>query len=125
MKNLFNYVAKTLSGLKRALKPAMIAGACALLIFSAAAPAMAFGNSDSKASKGLEQLDGIQEKSENAAASGPKTGANSTGSVSKDASTGLNGVQGKANKKNMISPDEANGNTVESNVEDALDSVTP
>lgn len=125
MKTIFNYVAAAFSSVKKALKPAMIAGACALLIFSVAAPAMAFGNSDSKPSKGLEQLDGIQEKSENAAASGPKTGANSGSSVTKDANKGLNGVQGAANKENMISPDDANGNSIESNVEDALESVTP
>ena len=125
MKNVFTYISAAFTGRKKALKPAMIAGACALLIFSMATPAMAFGNSSSKASKGLEQLDSIQDKSEEAAASGPQTGANSAGSVSSDASAGLNGVQGTADKENMISPENAEGKTVEENIEEALESVTP
>lgn len=125
MKNVFTHISAAFAGLKKALKPAMIAGACALLLFSMAAPAMAFGNSDSKASKGLEQLDGIQEKSEKAAASGPATGANGTLSVSKDANEGLNGVQGAADKENMITPESAEGKSIEANVEEALEAVTP
>ena len=125
MKNVFTNISTALVAVKRALKPAAIACVCALVLFSTAAPALAFGNSDSKASEGLEQLNGIQQKSENAAASGAKTGANSTSSVSKDASKGLNGVQGAANKENMISPEDANGTSVEANVEEALESVTP
>lgn len=125
MKDVSAYISTSLSAIKKALKPVVIACACALLVFSAAAPANAFGNSSSKSSEGVEQLNGIQEKSERAAASGAKTGENSERSVTKDANAGLNGVQGSANKGDMISPNEAQGQTVEESVEDALDSVTP
>ena len=103
----------------------MIACACALLIFSVAAPASAFGNSSSKPSDGVESLGGVRQKSENAAASDAKGGANSTRSVSKDASEGLNGVQGTANKKDMISPEDTNATTVKAKVEEALEAITP
>ena len=103
----------------------MVACACALLIFATATPALAFGNSSSKASDGLESLDGVRDKSENAAASGAKSSANSTSNVSKNATAGLNGVQGAANKEDMLSPEDANGTTVEDAIEDALEAVTP
>lgn len=121
------FISSTLSNLRAnllsALKPMAIAAVCALFLFANATPALAFGNSSSKASDGLEQLDGIQQKSEQAAASGAKAGANSAKSVRKDANRGLNGVQGQANKGDMISPNDANGNTIEGAIEDSLQEI--
>lgn len=119
MKTVRNY----LSGVFAAVKPLAIAAACALLIFSSATPALAFGGGDSKPSKGLEQLNSVQEKSEQAAASSAKSGANGTTSVMKDANEGLNGVQGAANKSDMISNDEASGTTIEGKIENVLEDI--
>ncbi|MFK8183382.1 MAG: hypothetical protein AB8B99_08405 [Phormidesmis sp.] len=125
MKSIFTYLSTAFSNFKRVLKPVMAASVCALLVFSVATPAWAFGGSDSKASKGLEQLENVQSKSEDAIASGPKSGANGTRSVTKDSNEGLNGVQGAANKENMISPEDAKGTTIKDSIEDALESVMP
>ena len=119
MKTVRNYLSNVLA----VVKPLAIAAACALLIFSSAAPAFAFGGGNSKPAEGLEQLDSVQQKSESAAASGAKSGENSARSVMNDANKGLNGVQGAANKGDMISPDEASGNTIEGNIKDALEAV--
>lgn len=114
------YVRTTLSSLMTVLKPMAIAAACALFLFANASPALAFGDSSSQPSKGLEQLDGVQEKSEQALNSGPTSDANGTKGVTKDAKEGLNGVQGAANKGDMISPEEANAQSVENVIEDSL-----
>ena len=120
MKQIFNRVSATLSS----LRPLMIAAACALVLFANATPAFAFGNSSSKASDGLEQLDGVQNKSEQAITENAKNDMSSMGTVPENARKGLNGVQGSANKKDMISPSDANGNTVEGKIESALEEVT-
>ena len=123
------FVLNSLSNVIRAslawIKPLAIAAACALLIFSSASPALAFGNSNSKPSEGTAELSNVRQKSERAAASGAKSGENSSSSVRKDANAGLNGVQGDADKENMLNPQNANGTTVEEKVEQALDEVTP
>ena len=104
------------------LRPFMVAAACALVLFANATPALAFGGSSSSPDKGLEQLDGVQEKSEAAISN---EGKNGTRNVIKNSKEGLNGVQGAANKKDMISPEDASTNTIEGNIEDALEEVTP
>lgn len=111
-------------GVIKAVRPFAIAAACALLIFSSASPALAFGNSSSKPSDGLKQLDRVQQKSE-AAVSGGIESNNGARSVQKNASEGLNGVQGRANKGKMKSPSDANATSIEENVEEALEEVTP
>jgi hypothetical protein len=118
MKNFRNAVSVFVSG----LRPLAIALACALVIFSSATPAFAFGkNSPSSPSKGLEQLDTVQKKSEDAMR-GPVENA---ATEMKNAAEGLNGVQGDANKQNMISREDAKGNTIEKNIKEALEDITP
>ena len=107
------------------LRPFAIAAACALILFTNATPAFAFGGSSSSADKGLEQLDGVQTKSEQAITKDGKNDMSSLRNVSKNSRKGINGVQGAANKDDMISPSDANGNTIESDIEDALDEVMP
>lgn len=106
------------------LRPAAIALACALMVFSVAAPAMAFGNSSSSADKGLEQLDSVQEKSEEAI-TGKIDNANDGENVMKNSQEGLNGVQGAANKQNMKSPANSGATSIEENIKEALEEVTP
>ncbi|MGB3298089.1 MAG: hypothetical protein WBA76_07455 [Phormidesmis sp.] len=120
MKNFRNRLSSLLVG----LRPFAIALACALMVFSSAAPAFAFGNSNSRPEKGLEQLDTVQEKSEEAI-SGPIDNANDGESVIRNSAKGLNGVQGDANKKEMVTRGSAEGNTIEGNIKEALEKVTP
>lgn len=121
MKGFRSYASAFLAG----LRPVAIALACALLVFSSAAPALAFGGSNSRAEKGLEQLDTVQNKSEEAI-SGAKSQVDETGKVMKNSAEGLNGVQGQANRKDMVSPNDTNGaTTIEENIKNALDDVTP
>lgn len=119
MKQFFNKATALLSG----IKPFAIAAMCALVLFATATPALAFGGSSSQPEKGLEQLDGVQKKSEEAIStnSSKMKGKN----VAKDAQKGLNGVQGAANKGDMNSPNEASGNTIEGKIEDVLEDVSP
>ena len=95
-----------------------------MVIFSSATPAFAFGGSSSSPDKGLEQLDGVQNKSEDAI-SGKIDSDNGTKSVMKNSAEGLNGVQGAANKKDMISRESADGNTIEDGIKDVLEEITP
>ncbi len=126
MKNFCNSVSALISN----LRPWAIALALVLVIFSNASPAMAAfgmkGNSSAPSSptKGLEQLDTVQKKSEEAI-SGPISHENDGRSVMENSEKGLNGVQGDANKENMISREDAKGNTIEGNIKNALDKVTP
>ena len=120
MKSVRNYFSTFLAS----LRPLAIAAACALLVFSSAAPAMAFGKSDSSPSKGLESLDTVQKKSERAIA-GPKTDANDADNVMKNSAKGLNGVQGAADTENMSRPSNAKGESVEQEIQEALEGITP
>ena len=114
----------TLRALMSKARPVAIALACAFTIFSMAAPAMAFGNSSSSADKGLEQLDSVQEKSEEAI-TGSIDNANDGESVRRNSQEGLNGVQGAANKQNMKTPRSSSANSIEENIKEALEDVTP
>jgi len=106
------------------LRPFAIAFVCALFLFTGAAPALAFGNSSSSPAKGVEELNGVQKESEKAI-SGKLSSNNDGESVMKNSAEGLNGVQGKADKENMYSPDDANATSVEENIEEALEEITP
>ncbi len=121
MKQFFN----KLSALLVRLRPFAIAATCAFVLFVNAAPAFAFGNSSSQPEKGLEQLNGVQEMSEDAITKNGKNDMSSMRNVSKNAEKGLNEVQGAADKENMISPSSARAESVESNIEEALESITP
>ncbi len=124
MKNFRNSVSTLLVAVRAAIRPMAIALACALVIFSSATPAFAFGNSGSRPDKGLEQLDDVQDKSEEAI-SGSIDRANDAKSVMKNSAEGLNGVQGAANKKDMISRESAKGNTIEREIKNVLEEITP
>jgi hypothetical protein len=122
MKNFRNAVSVLVSG----LRPLAIALACALVIFSSATPAFAFGKgSPSSPTKGLEQLDTVQQKSEEAISGSMDNLKQMKNEEMKNAAEGLNGVQGDANKQNMISREEAKGNTIEKNIKEALEDITP
>jgi hypothetical protein len=121
MKNFRNAVSTLMAN----LRPFAIALACALVIFSSATPALAFGKEHSSSlSKGEEQLDTLQKKSEEAI-TGPIDHANDAQSVMAESAKGLNGVQGDANKENMITREGAKGNTIEGNIKKVLEEVTP
>ena len=123
MKSVRNYFSVLLSH----LRPFAVALACALLIFSSAAPAFAFGSTPSSPSKGEEPLDTITKKSEEAI-SGPLTNKNDGESVMKNSQRGLNGVQGAGDTENMISRDEAQtkgATTIEENIKGTLEDITP
>ena len=121
MKRFFNRVSEAFGR----LRPFAIAAVCALVLLANATPALAFGGSNSSPDKGLEQLDSVQNKSEQAITKDGKNDMGSMRKVSKNAQEGLNGVQGAANKGDMISPNEADGNTIEGNIEEALEEITP
>ncbi len=123
MESVRNYI----STLFASLRPLMIALACALLIFSSAAPAFAFGSAPSRLDKGEEPLDTITKKSEDAI-SGPLNDDNSGESVMKNSQEGLNGVQGAGDTENMITPEEAQAKgatTIEENIKNTLETITP
>ncbi len=123
MKNFRNHV----SSLLASLRPFAIALACAVVLFSNATPALAlfgFGNSSSQPEKGLEQLDTVQKKSEEAI-TGSIDHANDGKSVMENSAKGLNGVQGDANKKEMVTRGNAKGNTIEGEIKDVLEDITP
>ncbi|MBE9061705.1 hypothetical protein [cf. Phormidesmis sp. LEGE 11477] len=120
MKKMLN----SLSALAASFRPLAIASICALFLLTSVAPALAIGGSSSSPSKGLEQLDTVQKESEKAI-SGDLSSNNDGKSVMKKSAQGLNGVQGRANKKDMYSPDDANATSVEEKVENALEEVTP
>ncbi len=121
MKSIRNLFTK----LSAAIKPLAIAAACALLVFASTAPALAFGNSNSKPSDGVVELDSVQSKSEDAI-SGPEGGViGNADKVKENAQKGLNGVQGTANQKEMANPANAKGKTVEENIKNALEEITP
>lgn len=106
------------------LRPLAIASVCALLLFTSATPALAFGNSSSSPAKGVEQLNGVQKESEKAI-SGDLSSNNDGKSVMKNSAEGLNGVQGKADREDMYSPEGAKATSVEENIKETLEEITP
>jgi len=129
IRNSFSILFSTLLSAVQSLtvlpwKECVVAVACALIVFSNAAPALAFGSSSSKTSEGLEQLDKVQEKSARAI-SGERSAKNDTRAVMENSQKGLNGVQGEADKSKMTSPSDADSKTIEANVKDVLEKITP
>ena len=113
-----------LSVLTASFRPFAIAAVCAIFLFTSATPALAFGGSNSNPSKGLEQLDSVQKESEKTI-SGDLSSNNDGKSVMKNSARGLNGVQGAADKENMYSPKDSNATSVEENIQEALEEITP
>ncbi len=120
MKKIFSHLSTLYSG----LRPLVIATACALFLFASATPALAFGNSSSSTSKGVEQLNGVQKESEKAI-SGDLSSDNDGKSVMKNSAEGLNGVQGAADKEDMYSPEDSSATSIEENIEEVLEEITP
>ncbi|EDX86617.1 hypothetical protein S7335_4322 [Synechococcus sp. PCC 7335] len=120
MKKILNY----LSTLTASFRPFVIAAVCAVFLFTSAAPALAIGGSNSSPSKGLEQLNTVQKKSENTI-SGKLSSNNDGKSVMKNSAEGLNGVQGAGDKENMYSPKDSSATSVEENIQEALEEITP
>lgn len=120
IKKAFSYLSTSFAG----LRPLAIAVVCALFLFTSATPAFAFGNSDSRPSKGLEQLNGVQKESEKAI-SGKLSDNNDGESVMKNSAEGLNGVQGKADTEDMYSPENSSATSVEENIKEVLEEITP
>ena len=121
MKRIRDYI----STLFASLKPLAVVAVCILVIGANAAPALAFGGSNSKPSKGLEQMSEVQKRSEQMI-SKPGSPADSAKSTIEKASNGLNGVQGRASKDKMISPrDVSEPSTIEENIEEALEDIKP
>lgn len=126
-KSIKESVRKSIGYLRSAffgLRPFAIAFVCALFLFTSAAPALAFGNSSSSPAKGVEELNGVQKESEKAI-SGKLSNNNDGKSVMKNSAEGLNGVQGRADKEDMYSPDDSSATSVEENIKEALEEITP
>lgn len=104
----------------RSIRFVVIAFACAVLFVSNALPAAAIGAPRSNPTKGEEQLDTIQEKSEEVTKAPPLSG----GETQREANKGINEVQGDANKDQMFRPENSRGTTVTDRVEEALESIT-
>lgn len=116
MKNLFGNFQN------RMMKAALAAVACAFLLFAAASPAVAFGNSSSAPSEGVSSMNDLQETSKQAVKGDPD-GLNK---VQRKAKRGLNEVQGAANAEKMNTPaDSKQATTVTEQVEDVLENITP
>ncbi|MEL6453287.1 MAG: hypothetical protein AAFQ40_01055 [Cyanobacteria bacterium J06623_5] len=118
------YVREYLLSLLSAVRPALIAAACALILVINAAPAIAFGGSQSQPSDGLEQLDNVQKKSEKALSSRAENVMDDTEDVIKNSQEGLNGVQGSASKRETKRPSEVRNNTIEGNIKETLEEIT-
>ncbi|MEL6605236.1 MAG: hypothetical protein AAFP20_18645 [Cyanobacteria bacterium J06614_10] len=118
------YIREYLLMLFSAVKPALIAAACALVLVANTAPAIAFGGSQSQPSDGLEQLDNVQKKSEKALSSRAENVMDDTENVIKNSQEGLNGVQGSASKNDMNRPSEVRNNTIEGNIKETLEEIT-
>lgn len=88
----------------RFAKGLVIAGVCAVLLFTNAYPAMAIGSTPSQYSEGETQLDEILEESQDAIR--PENALNSDKVIEK-ANKGLNEVQGDADVQQMNRPENS------------------
>lgn len=90
--------------LKSSIRLLFTALICSLLFMSSAFPAQA---ATSNPQDGEVSLNRIQNKTDSVAQSNPR----SLDEISKEASKGLNAVQGSADKSKMVSPEDASGET--------------
>lgn len=94
---------------------------CVMLLLSTALPAAAIGASKSSTEKGPEQLNEIQQKTQELT----ENNAPSNQRVINESNKGLNEVQGAANAENMNRPSNSQeATTVEEQVEGFLDNIT-
>ena len=106
----------------RPLRFVVAALMCVMLLLSTALPAAAIGtNKSSPTDKGAEQLNEIQQKTQELT----ENNAPSNERVINESNKGLNEVQGAANAENMNSPSNSqNAVTVEDKVEGFLEKIT-
>ncbi len=90
---------------------------CGLLFTSAISPAQA---ATSRTTDGEASLNKIQAKTDNVARSNPR----GMKEVTKEASKGLNAVQGGADKGKMITPEEADATSFREKAANLLDDIT-
>lgn len=106
----------------RIAKAALAVAACALLVLSAASPAMAFGSSSSSPSKGVAEMNELKETSKQAVEAEPR----STKEIQNKAQKGPNAVQGSANLDKMnTTANSQEATTVSEQVEEILEGLTP
>ncbi|MEA5448777.1 hypothetical protein VB780_09380 [Leptolyngbya sp. CCNP1308] len=99
----------------------MVMIASLFLFLGVASPAMAFGKSSSNSSDGTAQMNNIQKASERALKAEPR----SQGEVQGKAQRGPNEVQGDADLHTLNSPQNSQATTVQDQIENALEKVTP
>lgn len=105
----------------RPLRFVVAALMCVMLLLSTALPAAAIGASKSSPNKGPEQLNKIQQKTEELT----ENNAPSNERVINESNKGLNEVQGTANAEKMNRPSNSQGAvTVEEKVEGFLEKIT-
>ena len=103
-------------------KAVMVLFACGVLLFSTAAPAMAFGSSSSNPSDGVTEMNTLKEISKRAVNSEPR----SREEVQRKAQEGPNSVQGGADLNKMNTPENSRQATpVGEQIENAIESVMP
>ncbi|MEA5595107.1 hypothetical protein [Rivularia sp. UHCC 0363] len=105
----------------RPLRFVVAALMCVMLLLSTALPASAIGSSKSSPNKGAEQLNEIQQKTQELT----ENNAPSKERVINESNRGLNEVQGAANAENMNRPSNSQeAVTVEDKVESFLEKIT-
>lgn len=116
-----NFVRSKLASNLRPLRFVFAALMCVMLLLSTALPAAAIGASKSSPNKGAEQLNEIQQNTQELT----ENNAPSKSRVINKSNKGLNEVQGAANAKNMNRPSNSQGAvTVEEKVEGFLEKIT-
>lgn len=116
-----NFVRSKLLSNLRPLRFVFAALMSVMLLLSTALPAAAIGASKSSPDKGAEQLNSIQQETEELT----ENNAPSSSRVINKANKGLNGVQGAANTENMNRPSNSQeAVTVEEKVEGFLEKIT-
>ena len=111
---LFNKLSNCLQSSIRLVLTVIV---CGLLFISVANPVQA---ATSKVTDGEVTLSEIQAKTDDVASKNPRD----IDEVTEEAQKGLNAVQGSANSKEMVSPDEADGTTVKEKAINFFDQLT-
>ncbi|MGF1521183.1 MAG: hypothetical protein ACFBSF_02520 [Leptolyngbyaceae cyanobacterium] len=107
---------------KKIVRAALAVAACALLMFGAVSPAVAFGSSPSSPSKGTAEMNDLQATSKQAV----RGESRSLEEVQSKAENGLNGVQGSAGANKMNTPgDSQEATSLREKAENMLDSSAP
>ncbi|WP_346293826.1 hypothetical protein [Sphaerothrix gracilis] len=107
---------------KKVVRVCLSFAIAAVLMLSYVSPAAALGGRQSAPNEGVDQLQGVQEKSEQALKREPR----SREDVQSDAAQGTNEIQGAADAEKMYRPENSQASeSIEQRVEEALSDVTP